>query len=74
MIDGHRNIMALGADPIPLRKAPSAAAAPTAFLNARALAVLGPCRGGWCKVSVGGSSGWMPADQAWGVAEAKQCR
>ena len=74
MIDGHRNVMALGDEAIPLRKAPTSSAAPAAFLNARALAVLGPCRTGWCKVSVGGASGWMPSDKAWGVAEAKQCR
>ena len=74
MIDGHRNIMALGADPVPLRKAPRDDAAPAAFLNARALATLGACTAGWCKVAVGGATGWMPAAQAWGVAEAKQCR
>jgi SH3-like domain-containing protein len=74
MIDGHRNIMATGANPIPLRKEPRENAAATAFLNARALASLDACKVGWCKVSVGGASGWMPAAQAWGVAEAKQCR
>ncbi len=74
MIDGHRNIMALGADPIPLRKAPSETAASAAFLNARSLATLGACRNGWCKVAVGGTSGWMPQARAWGVADAKQCR
>ena len=74
MIDGHRNIIALGADPIPLRKAPGEAAATAAFLNARSLATLGACRSGWCKVTVDGAAGWMPATQAWGVAQEKQCR
>jgi len=74
MIDGHRNIMALGSGPIALRKSPIASAAPAAFLNARSLATLGECKGGWCTVSVGGASGWMPSDLAWGVAAPKQCR
>ena len=74
MIDGHRNIMAIGADPVALRKTPNETAAPAAFLNARAMATLEACRGAWCKVAVGGATGWMPAVQAWGAAEPKQCR
>ena len=45
-----------------------------ALLNARALANLDRCDAGWCKVKSGSVSGWLPADQVWGVAATPQCR
>jgi SH3-like domain-containing protein len=73
-IDGRRTIMSVAPGPAPLRRSPAPGAAAAGRLNARALAALGPCRGGWCRVRAGGVSGWLAADQVWGLAEAAQCR
>ena len=74
MIDGHRSVLAIGSTPVALRKAPAITATPAAFLNARALASLGGCKGAWCRVSASGATGWAPAAAMWGVAAERQCR
>jgi SH3-like domain-containing protein len=73
MVDGRRTVMALGAEPIPLRRDARAQAPVTGLLNARALASLSRCQDSWCKVRVGGVTGWVGAGQVWGVASAIQC-
>ncbi|HXU98919.1 MAG TPA: SH3 domain-containing protein [Caulobacteraceae bacterium] len=73
-IDGRRTIMSLAASPAPMRRAPAEGGAVVGLLNPRALAALGRCQGGWCKVKAGGVSGWLAADQVWGLAEPAQCR
>ena len=74
MVDGRRTVMALGAQPIALRREPRTAAPVAGLLNARALAQLSRCDGGWCKVSAGGVTGWVGAGQVWGAAGEAQCR
>ena len=74
MVDGKRAVMAMGPAPVPLAKAPKAGAATGGYLNARALANLDACQGDWCKVTVGGVSGWLRATQVWGLARPPQCR
>ncbi len=74
MIDGRRMVLALGATPVPLHRTASVAAAPAGYLNGRALAALDHCKGDWCKVRVGGVSGWLTAREVWGLAPAAQCR
>ena len=74
MVDGRRTVMALGAAPIPLRRAPRAGSPETGLLNARALAALERCRGDWCQVRAGGVTGWTASGTLWGVAAARQCR
>jgi len=74
MIDGRRMVMAVGGAPIPLRRGPAVNAAANRLLNGRALALLGRCQGAWCKVKVGGVSGWVAANQVWGTAGPPQCR
>jgi len=74
MVDGRRTIMSLSATPAPMRRAPRADAPIVGLLNARALAALGACRADWCKVKAGGVSGWLPADQVWGLNGTPQCR
>ncbi|MEO9211550.1 MAG: SH3 domain-containing protein [Caulobacteraceae bacterium] len=74
MVDGRRTVMAMGATPVALRKAPRTAAPAAGLLNARALAALEGCRGSWCKVAVGGVSGWVDAGAVWGLAGQAQCR
>jgi len=74
MLDGRRTVIGLGAAPIPLRKAPRADAPLAGLLNARALADLDRCAGAWCKLKVGGLSGWAANASVWGAAPARQCR
>ncbi len=74
MVDGRRTVMALGAAPIPLRHAPRSGSPAAGLLNARALAALERCAGGWCEVKAGGVAGWAPRGAFWGLAAARQCR
>ena len=74
MVDGRRTVMALGAQPIAMRREPKIAAPAAGLLNARALAQLSRCDGGWCKVSAGGVTGWVGAAQVWGAADGARCR
>jgi len=74
MVDGRRTVEATAGEPIPLLRAPKDAAPVEGLLRARALAVLDRCAGGWCKVTVGGVTGWASAARLWGVAPAAQCR
>jgi SH3-like domain-containing protein len=73
MVDGRRNVMALGASPLPLHRKPDDASAVAGLLNGRALASLERCEGSWCKLKAVGVSGWVSQDQVWGVASAAQC-
>jgi SH3-like domain-containing protein len=73
-IDGRRTVLSLKAEPIPLRAKPSEAAAVTAYLAARAVASLERCDKGWCRVKAASASGWLSAADAWGTADARQCR
>jgi SH3-like domain-containing protein len=74
MVDGRRTVMAVGKDQAPMLKAPKSEAPVAGFLEARAIAVLGRCSGAFCKVKVGGVSGWVDGSRLWGLAEARQCR
>ncbi len=74
MVDGKRTVMAVGASPAPMLKQAKLGATAAGFLTPRALAGLDRCAGGWCKVTVGGVSGWLRADQVWGIAALPQCR
>ncbi len=74
MVDGRRTIMSLATAPAPLLHDPKPGARVEGLLNGRALAALGKCQGGWCKVSAGGVSGWLATDNVWGLASAPQCR
>jgi SH3-like domain-containing protein len=74
MIDGRRTVMSLAPTPAPLHTRPAPDTPLTGLLNARALARLGRCQGGWCKVKAGGVSGWLAADRVWGLDEKAQCR
>lgn len=72
MLDGRRAVVAR--EDAPLRRKPSDSAGATAELRGKAMAQLDRCEEGWCKVKVGGASGWTRADALWGVAETAQCR
>lgn len=72
--DGGRNVIRLAETPLPLRKRPREGAEVSAYLNARALAALDRCEGGWCRLSIDRVRGWVPEGEVWGVDEAVQCR
>ena len=74
MVDGRRTVMALGATPLSLHRKPAMDAPVSGMLNARSLANLDRCEGGWCKLKASGITGWVSADQVWGVATTPQCR
>jgi SH3-like domain-containing protein len=74
LVDGRRTVMAVGPQPVPLRAAPKVEAAAVAYLRPRAVADLGKCVGGWCKVSAGGQVGWVTPAQVWGLADNLQCK
>jgi len=74
MVDGKRTIMAMEAAPAPLLKQAKSGAAVAGYLNPRALADLEKCQGAWCKVTVGGVSGWLRANQVWGLGKDAQCK
>jgi SH3-like domain-containing protein len=74
MLDGRRTVMAGGPAPLALRKSPTDAAAPAAYLRPRAIASLGRCRPGWCEAEAQGVSGWVKVSEVWGLASQPQCR
>jgi SH3-like domain-containing protein len=74
MVDGRRTVMAVGVAPVGLAKTAAPGAPAAGLLAPHALANLDRCQGGWCRVSVAGVSGWVPAARLWGVAPAAQCR
>jgi SH3-like domain-containing protein len=45
-----------------------------AYLRPRAMAQLGKCKKGWCKVSADGQSGWAQAESLWGTQTAPVCQ
>ena len=71
---GHRTVMRMRPQALPLRAKPDPAAPITAYLAGRSLASLDRCKAGWCKVRVGRASGWIPAAETWGTDERQQCR
>jgi SH3-like domain-containing protein len=72
--DGRRMVMRLKPQPLPLLAGAKAGARVKAYLTPRALAELDRCKAGWCKLKVGGVSGWSPEAEVWGTAEEPQCR
>lgn len=73
MVDGKRTVMAAASAPVALLKDAKPGAPVSGYLNPRALADLNDCRGDWCKVTVGGVSGWLQSSQVWGLSKTPQC-
>ena len=73
--DGRRMVIRLKPGPLAMHAKPDAASRTVALLQPRSLAELDRCnKGGWCRLKAGHVSGWAPADEVWGTAEAPQCR
>ena len=72
--DGRRAVMRTQAGAAPIRVHPRDDAPVAAYLAPRALAALDHCRDDWCRIKVANVSGWISANDVWGVAETPQCR
>ena len=70
----RRTVMRTAPSDLTLLRRPQDGAQPAATLVGHALADLKSCQNGWCRIAVGHASGWVRADQVWGVAETPQCR
>ncbi len=73
-VSGARTALNLAQKPLPMRRGPRSNAQITAYLAPYALADLGRCKAGWCKLSLPGASGWAQASALWGTDERAQCR
>ncbi|MBW8879841.1 MAG: hypothetical protein JF615_00050 [Asticcacaulis sp.] len=58
---------------IELRGSPDANAAVKAYVRPRVLAQLDKCKKDWCRVSVGGQTGWAPRSVLWGTQGTPAC-
>ena len=77
VLDGGRTVMRTEAGDISLRDRPAADSRVTAVLASHAIAVLGNCRGDWCKITADHASGWAPRESLWGAVDppsAEGCR
>lgn len=72
--DGKRAVMRTKESALALLRAPKAGSPVAGYLRGRALADFDKCEDGWCRIKADGVSGWVPATEVWGVAEAPQCR
>ena len=68
-----RTVMRTAARELPMRAHPSETAAAPAVLASRAVATLGKCDKGWCRITADKVSGWVRAGEVWGVDPAPQC-
>jgi SH3-like domain-containing protein len=73
-VDTRRTVMRTVAEPLDMHRSASVEAPVAARLAASAIAQLGECSEGWCKVAVGGVQGWIPRAEVWGTAPKAQCR
>jgi SH3-like domain-containing protein len=54
-------------DPHPIRSDDTPDATINAYLEPGVLGTVDRCRDSWCRISGAGYSGWIPANQLWGV-------
>ena len=73
-VDLRRTVMRTSSAPLALHRGPNPKSPVAAYLAPRALAGLDDCKGGWCRLSVGGVKGWAPETELWGTSEAPQCK
>jgi len=72
--DGHRAVMRTQTGPAKIFDHPADNAQVTAYLAQRAIAAVDRCAKDWCRIHVGGASGWVRAADVWGARDAPQCR
>jgi len=67
MVDLKRYVVVAQGGNRPLRQQPDAGSAVIARAEPGVVARLLECRGEWCRVEAGGTSGWMQRRDIWGV-------
>lgn len=67
MLSGRRTVLVTGTNPAGLLRRPEATARTLAKLEPGVIAQLARCEDGWCRVTAGGWSGWLPSGALWGV-------
>jgi len=72
-VDGRRTAIRLEPTPLPLVERPQTGAKVSAVLAAKAVARLGKCKDGWCRLQAPGGSGWAPSAALWGTDDRPQC-
>ena len=72
--DGRRTTINMTVQPQPLYRRPKETSRIVAYLKPKAMAALVRCDKGWCKIRADAATGWAPAGELWGTAEAVQCR
>jgi SH3-like domain-containing protein len=72
-MDARRTVMRVRSEPLPMRRKPDDDAGAGPSLAGRAIADLKDCKGDWCKIAVGHTSGWVHAGEVWGATETPQC-
>jgi SH3-like domain-containing protein len=67
LLSGVRTALIQADGPTPLRSGAGEGTAIRAFAEPGVVARLEACDGGWCRLSAGGVSGWVPRAALWGV-------
>ncbi|WP_164516652.1 SH3 domain-containing protein [Minwuia thermotolerans] len=65
LLSGRRTAMVMQ-DLTPLKREPSPAAEIVLYAERRIIGTLELCRAGWCRLSIDGRAGWMPAAAIYG--------
>ena len=66
LLSGARTVL-IETDMAPIHSAASADARVNAYIEAGAIARLGKCEGGWCRVTADGAKGWIKREAFWGM-------
>lgn len=74
MLQSQKTVLSPAQATLEMRASPKADAQVKAILKPRALAGLNGCKKGWCKLSAGGVTGWVPQNGLWGTQQAAVCR
>ena len=67
LLSGVRHVIVQN-DMVPMHTKPDPQSPVNAYAEAGVVARLGACINAWCRVSKGGSEGWVPKQTLWGVA------
>jgi len=73
-VDGRRTVLQTDRARQPILAQPKHGSRVKGYLAPRALASLERCKGGWCRIKVGGVDGWTQSAALWGTASPPQCR
>lgn len=68
LLSGRRTAMVMK-DLTPLTREPSPTSEIVLYAERRIIGTLELCRGGWCRLSIDGRAGWMPAEAIYGGEE-----